>query len=164
MNVLLLADGLHPDNDTARRWADHELSKPEYHEQATTPTQPPEHSRNFFSSIYDFLTGGPAPDTTLIVTIVVVLLVITAIAAAIVDVADERARGVGIRCAHWGDPSRVAGPAGGFASLSPHVAAKTTFSDRRNRRGAPAFGAARAVKTRGAMQVHRTREARPGRR
>lgn len=81
MNVLLLADGLHPDNDTARRWADHELSKPEYHEQATTPAQPPEPRRNFFSVLYDFFTGGPTPDTTLIVTIVVVVLVLIALVA-----------------------------------------------------------------------------------
>ena len=81
MSVLLLADGLHPDNDTARRWADHELSKPEYHEQATTPAQPPEPRRNFFSVLYDFFTGGPAPDTTLIVTIVVVVLVLIALVA-----------------------------------------------------------------------------------
>ncbi len=81
MSVLLLADGLHPDNDTARRWADDELSKPEYHEQATTPAQPPEPRRNFFSVLYDFFTGGPAPDTTLIVTIVVVVLVLIALVA-----------------------------------------------------------------------------------
>ena len=81
MSVLLLADGLHPDNDTARRWVNDELSKPQYHEQATTPSQPPEPSRNFFSILYDFFTGGPAPDTTLIVTIVVVLLVIIALVA-----------------------------------------------------------------------------------
>lgn len=80
MTLLLLADGLHPDNDTARRWANDELSKAEYHEQAQN-TAPAEHSKSFSLRLYEFLTGGPTPDTTLIVTIVVVVLVIIALVA-----------------------------------------------------------------------------------
>ncbi|GAC66821.1 DUF4129 domain-containing protein [Gordonia soli] len=77
--TVVLAEGLSPDNDEARRWLERELSKPEYSDQSSITDRWWENLENWFADLLSGINGAATPLPGIVAAIVVVLLLVLVI-------------------------------------------------------------------------------------